>query len=176
MGFRELKKKMGLKLVTFALVKVFKDLSEGKYGPSWKARYEFARGKTTWTGLGLVILGVVVAAYGPPEAASWVAGAGGFLASVGLVKKGYHEEIPAEVANAVWYRFLAQHGFLVGGILVTASAYLKAPADCSWCLVIDKVVFVLGLVAAELKLVDPAWKEQPPIDLKNLSHYLEDEQ
>lgn len=166
-------RKVGLKLITHELLKLFADAQSGKLGPAWQRRYVFAQGKTTWTGMALMVAGIACAAYGPPEAAAYVAGAGAFLASVGLVKRGYHTDIPAGVAQATWYRFIATHGELVAGLLVTASALLKGPADCEWCLVADKIVMVAGLTAAQLKLIDPAWRAKPPIvDLDVLSRYV----
>jgi hypothetical protein len=156
-------RKVGLRLITAQVTRYAGDAASGKLGPVALARYELWRGKKTWTGMALMVAGVGAAALGYNDVAEWTAVAGGFLATVGLIDRGYRTDIPGEVAQNGLYRFLASHGGLVGGILVTASTWLSGAPDCGWCLVVDKVVLVLGAVAVQVKLIDPAWRAKPPI-------------
>lgn len=169
-------RKLGLQFLLSQLLDTLKDAGEGRLGPAWQARYWWWAGKKTWTGVALMLAGVAAEALGQHDAALWITGAGGFLASAGLVERAHRSEIPAAIAESGWYRFLAQHGGLLGGLLVTASAMVPTSPDCSWCLVADKVVLVLGAVAVQVKLIDPAWKSRPPIvDLEALQRYADED-
>ena len=181
MGLRDKLKgvlrKVGLKLITHELTKYAGDAASGKLGPAVQARYEFWRGKKTWSGVALMVAGVGAAALGYDAVAEWTAGAGGFLATLGLIDKGYRSDIPYAVAESGLYRFLAAHGGLVGAVLVTASTWLTGAPDCGWCLVVDRVILVLGAVAVQVKLIDPAWRSKPSvIDFETLSRYVDEDE
>jgi hypothetical protein len=169
----KLAKLTGGALLRRVLTSKLRAAAEGKLGDTPdareknRARYWGLVGKKTGTGVALLALTAVLAAF--PETNNWAPYLAGPLALLlvewGLLDKAWRAYRPSWL-NSPWARILATHTAEVGAALTGAFTWQQTTCNGAWCPYLGGALIVLAALAVQFGFLDAAWRAPAPPELR----------
>jgi hypothetical protein len=165
----KLVKATGGALVRRFLTSKVRAAAEGKLGntPDDRAKarawYWWLVGKKTGTGLALLVLTAILAAF--PETSTYgayIVGPGALLLiEWGVLDKAWRDYRPTWLSSP-WARILATHTAEVGTAFAGAFTWQQSQCSGAWCPYLGGLLIALAAVAVQFGFLDAAWRAPAP--------------